>query len=72
MADIVEPLAVVLEESRACYSILLPGKLLGKPGERIGFAFILHRLLTTKGRNTQEVYAKIACFSKRLYAKIAC
>ena len=64
MPDIVEPLAVVLEEAGTCYGILLPGQLFGKPGKRIGLAFILHRLLTTKGRNTQEVYAKVACFSK--------
>ena len=72
MPDVDEPLAVVLEESRACYSILLPGQLFGKPGERIGLAFILHRLLTTKGRNTQDIYAIVACFFERLYAIFAC
>ena len=72
MPDIVEPLAVVLEEAGACYGILLPGQLLGKPGERIGLAFILHRLLTTKGRNTQDIYAIVAYFFERLYAIIAC
>ena len=45
MADIVELLAVVLEEEGACYGILLPGQLLGKPGKRIGLAFILHLVL---------------------------
>ena len=61
MPDVVEPLAFVLEEAGTRYGILLPGQLLGKPGKRIGLAFILHRLLTAYGAGD----ALIVCIGDR-------